>query len=99
MSTTKLTTRQRDKLIEAAQNAIEFTVEGNGRFPTDMLRYDRCWPASEKDSNLISFTNDLQVFDIGIETYRKNRKITLKGLIGPTIARWASFGWAVVEGP
>ena len=45
MATT--TKRQKDKLIEAAQNAIEFTVRGTGEFPTDMLRYDCCWPATE----------------------------------------------------
>ncbi len=27
-----------------------FTVEGSGMFPYDMLRYDQCWPSSEQDS-------------------------------------------------
>lgn len=84
--TTKLTTRQRDKLIEAAQNAIEFVVEGRGEFPLDMLRYDRCWPASIDDT--LRIPRDHLAID---------RQIGLAGLKVPTAARWASFGWKVVE--
>jgi hypothetical protein len=84
---TKLTARQKDKLIEAAQTAITFTVEGKNDFPFDMLRYDLCWPASESDSSLISFS---------ITQPGRERTIKLKGLTGPTPRRWASFGWTVV---
>lgn len=86
--TTKLTQRQKDKLIEAAQNAIEFTVTGRGMFPFDMLRYDLCWPASQGDASII----------IGSATHpNRGRHINLKGLKTPTAARWHSFGWKVVE--
>jgi len=27
----------------------EFTVEGRGWFPVDMLRYDQCWPRRESE--------------------------------------------------
>jgi hypothetical protein len=81
--TTKLTTRQRDKLIEAAQNAPVFTVVGSGQFPFDMLRYDHCWPTWGDQSGLL--------------THTEQRRITLSGLTGPTPARWASFGWKVVD--
>jgi hypothetical protein len=86
MPVSKLTTRQKDKLIEAAQNAIEFTVEGSGTFPFDMLRYDICWPASEPDSYRL---------DNGRMTNK--RHVKLKGLKPPTFARWTSFGWTVLE--
>lgn len=89
----KLTTRQRDKLIEAAQNAIEFRVSGRGEFPTDMLRYDLCWPASQGDSHSIDTWRDLVT--AGGKPFA-TRTITLKGLKLPTAARWASFGWTVV---
>ena len=79
----KLTNTQKDKLIAAAQNAIEFTVMGRNDFPMDMLRYDLCWPSSERDSTRISIPTP--------------RNINLKGLKTPTAARWASFGWEVVE--
>jgi hypothetical protein len=80
--TTKKTARQLDKLIEAAHSAIEFTVQGTGEFPFDMLRYDKAWPATEEMSSLLSQTH--------------NRVIFLKGLKTPTLGRWASFGWVVV---
>jgi hypothetical protein len=88
--TTKLTARQRDKLIEAAQNAITFQVEGTWDFPLDMLRYDLCWPASQSDAGLIAGTTLVG---------KAERRITLKGLKLPTEARWVSFGWKVVSAP
>jgi hypothetical protein len=85
--TTKLTARQRDKLIEAAQNAVTFDVEGKGSFPIDMLRYDLCWPATGEDSSMIE----------AVVHPRLTRQIRMRGLKPPTVARWASFGWTVVE--
>jgi hypothetical protein len=88
---TKLTTRQRDRLIEAAQNAIEFSVIGISDFPIDMLRYDLCWPASESDSRNIDHSSAI------IQRQRNHElRIDLKGLKPPTVARWHSFGWTVV---
>lgn len=29
---------------------VEFRVSGVGYFPVDMLRYDRCWPATTDDA-------------------------------------------------
>jgi hypothetical protein len=81
---TKLTTRQADKLIEAAQNAVTFSVVGHGEFPADMLRYDLCWPASHGDSALLGYSTG-------------TRRIELKGLKLPTAARWESFGWKLVQ--
>ena len=79
----KLTTRQLDKLLEAAQNAITFQVSGVNQFPFDMLRYDLCWPASERDSNMLAMVGQ--------------RTMALKSLKPPTTARWGSFGWKVIE--
>lgn len=92
MPTTKLTTRQRDKLIEAAQNAIGYNVEGKGAFPLDMLRYDLCWPATAGGAQQISRSIDGLSTDLRLE-----RTIMIKGLKPPTVARWASFGWKVLE--
>jgi hypothetical protein len=85
-----MTQRQKDKLIEAAQNAIPFTVEGRGVFPFDMLRYDLCWPASESESNR------LDLYSLPQDAISQ-RRIHLRGLKPPTAARWRSFGWEVVE--
>ena len=66
-----------------------FTVEGSSRFPFDMLRYDRCWPATEGES----ITLAQQAAD--------NTGKRIIGLMSttkpPTEGRWASFGWKVVN--
>jgi hypothetical protein len=65
-----------------------WTVRGIGLFPFDMLRYDYCWPASERDSAKIENRG-----------HSKTREITLRSLAPePTLARWKSFGWEVVGG-
>ena len=92
--TTKMTARQRDKLIEAAQNAIEFSVVGTGAFTSDMLRYDCCWPHHEGDSSSIDTWRKL-VTDEGKPF--APRVINLRGLKLPTKARWASLGWTVLK--
>ena len=67
--------------------AVTFNVRGQGQFPTDMLRYDRCVPNSQtsvadmestctREVSLIMYTNTEQ-------------------LESPTVARWNSFGWEV----
>lgn len=63
-----------------------FTVTGVGAFPIDMLRYDVCTPYSGTDSGHI------QHWSAGPE-----REIKLRGPRAPTIGRWESFGWRVVE--
>ena len=68
----------------------EFTVEGNGEFPWDMLRYDRCWPASE--DQIVA----LAPYHRG-ELFKNTRQVKMRGLNEPTPARWESFGWKVVS--
>lgn len=67
-------------------------VVGVGMFPTDMLRYDHCVPASEHDSGEISRTS-----------YNGARIVFLKRYKGQpgkwTSARWGSFGWDIMLGP
>lgn len=64
------------------------TVEGAGRFPLDMLRYDGCVPASSADVS-------------AMDRNRERRAVNLRRYsVGPSLpcsARWASFGWSVVE--
>lgn len=70
-----------------------FTVTGTGIFPVDMLRFDMAWPASGEDAALI-FGHDFGYTD---EAPRKKRSIRMGCAQhdGPTIGRWASFGWSV----
>lgn len=68
----------------------EFVVEGSHEFPFDMLRYDRCWPASEDQ------IVPLAPFVRG-SLYKKKRQVKMRGLNEPTDGRWRSFGWKVVK--
>lgn len=66
----------------------EYTVEGHGPFPFDMLRYDTAWPAREAETPLFA--------PFG-KAVAPTRKISLVGLRAPTVARWHSFGWNVLD--
>lgn len=75
--------------IDPVKSVFEFTVEGKGTFPIDMLRYDSCWPASEgRDVPEISLS--------AIQGRQHQHRVTLIGLREPTVGRWESFGWRVV---
>jgi hypothetical protein len=65
------------------------TVVGKGAFPIDMLRHDRCCPATEKDA-------------AEIERQSGERQVQLlrfsgAGKSGPAAGRWKSFGWEIVS--
>ena len=72
-----------------AVNAWEFTVEGSGSFPFDMLRYDQCWPKSESP--------DSATLELMTRRARGPFSLTLVGLSAPTQGRWESFGWRVIS--
>jgi hypothetical protein len=74
----------------------QFAVKGRGVFPFDMLRYDRCFPASERDSRLIEDTTHPRRALDPAETTVTLAMADPKRL--PTEARWASFRWTVVDG-
>lgn len=59
-----------------------------GPFPTDMLRYDCCWPASTEDAIAMS---------ISIADSEGTKPITLCSNKPPTPKRWASFGWNITK--
>lgn len=63
---------------------FNFVVEGSGEFPFDMLRYDCCYPMTER-------------YDSPQLAGRDRRRVTLETMhvAAPTPARWASFGWTV----
>jgi hypothetical protein len=58
-----------------------FVVEGDGAFPTDMLRYDRCTPYQQEDVHWMEGTDHRSAM---MMSYRE-----------PTKERWLSFGWSV----
>jgi len=76
------------KHSEAVWNA---RVIGAGPFPLDMLRYDACVPRNESDTAVIANSVAHGKFSVRHSVYVQGR-----GPLGPTTARWASFGWQVV---
>lgn len=81
----------------------DFTVEGRGDFPLDMLRYDQCWPADSAAVTAIETTygSELERHGSTVAQQPGLRRIRLRKVsgsgIGPTEGRWNSFGWRVVE--
>ena len=72
----------------------EITVTGRGRFPLDMLRYDRCVP----------FNNDavMEIEKPSIVRSTDERPEVKLLRFSPdggkaTADRWASFGWFVIQ--
>lgn len=65
---------------------FQFTVEGYGPFPFDMLRYDMCWPWYGEDA-------------ARLEHHRRElRRVVLESSSRslPSQKRWESFGWRVL---
>lgn len=68
-----------------------FTVRGQTSFPLDMLRYDRCLAARREDVDAIQEC-------IANPHAQENWTINLVSYVNEaTVARWASFGWTVIE--
>lgn len=72
-----------------------FVVEGSGHFPTDMLRRDKCYPRNEDDSNALD-RDDWAGRRVCLERVVIGER-TEGAYWQPTIGRWESYGWRVVE--
>jgi len=75
---------------------FEFTVAPKWKlapFPIDMLRYDECFPATERDAAKIYHS---------INSDHDGSSITVACYCGrgwrPTSRRWESFSWQIVPG-
>lgn len=75
--------------IDPVRSLFEYTVEGKGEFPFDMLRYDQCWPKRSAEDVV-----NMAPHHPGI--VREVRRVTLVGFNSPTVDRWTSFGWKVL---
>jgi hypothetical protein len=74
---------------------FEFTVEGTYPFPTDMLRYDQCWPKREAEDSVQ--LSEAMMLRRHTDPDRKRRvTLTTNKFTAPTTGRWESFGWKVV---
>jgi len=73
----------------AAKKVYYFTVTGSYVFPTDMLRYDSCYPVDETNIHIAPYGNGSEDF------FHTKRSVNLKANNPPTIDRWRSFDWSV----
>jgi hypothetical protein len=69
---------------ERPRCTYDYYVTGRGYFPTDMLRYDRCWPCTGEDAVMMDQSR-----------MQHPRSIHLRSYQMPTIGRWSSFLWSV----
>jgi len=71
-----------------------FAVEGAGEFPIDMLRRDRCWPASAVDARSIA----TMPRDDDPQTHRvRYIRLETDTPDAPDRRRWAAMGWRVID--
>lgn len=77
---------------------VVFEVHGRSAFPTDMLRYDQCYPMQSADASKIDQMNDqLERAKTGDVSIRLSSEAQSAAQHGPTDERWRTFGWKVVK--
>jgi len=68
-----------------------FLVEGEGDFPLDLLRQERCWPARPQDGRAIA----IGMRDAVGPTYRQVALATHNPK-APSERRWRNKGWIII---
>jgi hypothetical protein len=61
--------------------------------PLDMMRYDQCWPWMQEDVSAISSLPQRN----GRGNAAKAVSFWMRSAHPPTVERWASFGWSIIE--
>lgn len=77
--------------MSRAHQLTVFVVAGHGPFPFDMLRKDECFPLNTESALAIG----LEVTDLRARDSRRSARLGTYKPLGPTVARWESFGWKV----
>ena len=101
--------KQKEKM---SNNKVVYAkVMGSGEFPLDMLRYDSCCPATEKDSGVIRSTFKKVFRDNSlIFSYENSNEVNWAVFVKKvllerrrknesvfTVGRWVSFGCIIQE--
>lgn len=85
-----------------ARLVYEFTVEGAGEFPFDMLARDACYPRTREDAMAMLLALPRRWRRRGRqeaaeeERTHRIRLATTKG--PPSVERWKAYGWTVTSG-
>ena len=74
--------------VERPREFYLYRVQGSGKLPLDMLRYDSAWPADQESVSRMSTPRGQG---------EERRTIRLASHHRPTVDRWRSFGWVVEE--
>lgn len=74
-----------------AMNSCRFTVSGAGPFPFDMLRFDRCFPVTPDAAAQMHVVEGNIHREVELVSWQGSRNWL------PTVERWRSFGWIVVN--
>ncbi len=75
---------------------FEYSVEGVGDFPLDMLRHDRAYPADEESVTAIMAGLPWAA------ARKRSRELLVVRLVSeraPTPERWRSYGWSLRSSP
>ena len=72
-----------------------FIVAGSGYFPTEMLMYDKCWPASVYDAYRIGLAQKNTVNSLEIELVQLCKKKEHADMWRPNYTKWELAGWTV----
>lgn len=78
-----------------AMYAFTFAVVGKCLFPTDMLRYDQCYPSDTESAVAIGVSWDMSVKPDGGQWIVNLRALSSNKHWTPTVDRWKSFSWNV----
>lgn len=85
----------------ARPRIFEFTVEGAGEFPFDMLAHDACYPRTREDAIGMLLALPRRWRRRGVygdaEEERIHRIRLATSLRPPSIERWQAYGWRVID--
>ena len=71
-------------------------VVGSGPFPVDMLRYDKCYPDTERDATAIVHSVKILPLEdrpTSVDVVQQHLSVRPNW----TPERWATFGWTLGE--
>ena len=71
-----------------------FAVEGADAFPIDLLRRDRCWPATAADAHSIALDFDV---DDPAKSHIRYVRLETEAAHAPTRSTWRARGWPVID--
>ena len=82
-----------------AMKTVRFELEGDGYFPSDMLRYDQAYPCNAEAVHALNGRHKETIkvlFSLKMDRPKKAILELIKRQAVPS-PRWASFGWHITR--